>query len=159
MGLRYGLQTARDLFDKLQRDVHLLDEEVTSDRMFNLVVTARHLPEWIEKESGIKRLDELRDTDLFKTCRDIADASKHFELEEDRAKKTKVDEVSSRRGFGVGRYGKGGYGVGEESISIKIKSQDPVNALEFARRLIDLYTPFFECEAAQGAASFGNKSL
>jgi hypothetical protein len=138
MSLRYGLQTAHDLFDKLQRDVQLLDEEVTSDRMFNVVVTARHLAEWIEKERGI-RLNELHDTDLFKTCRDIANASKHFEL----TKQTEVDEVSSSRGYGVGRYGKGGFGVGEESISIKVKSQDPVNALEFARRLIDLYRPFF----------------
>jgi hypothetical protein len=143
MSLRYGLQTARDLFDKLQRDVQLLDEEVTSDRMFNFVVTARHLAEWIEKESGIDGLNKLRDTDLFKTCRDIADASKHFELWEDKAKQTKVDEVSSERGYGVGRYGKGGFGIGEESIGIKVKSQDPVNALEFARRLIDLYRPFF----------------
>jgi hypothetical protein len=143
MSLRYGLQTARDLFDKLQRDVQLLDEEVTSDRMFNVVVTARHLAEWIEKESGIDRINELRDTDLFNTCRDIADASKHFELSEDMAKQTRVDEVSSERGFGLGRHGKGGFGVGQESISIKVKSQDPVNALEFARRLIDLYRPFF----------------
>jgi hypothetical protein len=143
LSLRYGLQTARDLFDKLKRDVQLLDEEITSDRMFNVVVVARHLVEWIEKESSIERLNQIRDTDLFKTCRDIADASKHFKLNKDRAKQTKVDEVSSSRGFGVGRYGKGSFGVGEESISIKVKSQDPVNALEFARSLIDLYSPFF----------------
>ena len=50
MALRFGLRTASDLFAKLRRDAALLDEEVTSDLFFNFVVTARHLPEWIEKD-------------------------------------------------------------------------------------------------------------
>ena len=49
------------------------------------VVAARHLPEWIDKDASFvpeKRPDPsaVRDTDLYRACRDIADASKHFEL-------------------------------------------------------------------------------
>ena len=39
MSLTFGLQTPRDLLEKLKRDGSLLDDEVTSDRLFNFVIT------------------------------------------------------------------------------------------------------------------------
>lgn len=144
MSLRYGLVTGVQLFEKLCRDLALLVEEVTSDRIFNFVVTARHLPEWFENDSSApwatrSRLAKVQASSLYKICRDIADASKHFQLKPERARTTDVHEVSSERGYGLGRYGRGGYGVGEECITIVLDSGETLDALEFAQQVIDMY--------------------
>jgi len=117
--------------------------------MFNFVVTARHLPEWIEKDptappESKSALSAVRDTDVYRTCRDIADASKHFELTAKRSVESNVGEVSSDQGYGVGRYGKGGYGVGEESITVLLASGERTDALAFSRLILDLYRPLFK---------------
>jgi hypothetical protein len=50
MSLTYGLSTAKELLEKLQRDAALLDEEVTSDRFFNFVVTGYSLIDWVKND-------------------------------------------------------------------------------------------------------------
>ena len=59
MSLRYGLLTARDLFEKLERDFEVLDGQVTSDAVFNFVVTAYHLCEWITEDPSITPQESL----------------------------------------------------------------------------------------------------
>lgn len=140
MSLRYGLRTARDLFDKLRRDLGSLETQVSSDQLFNFVVTARHLPEWVERDPTVPQkvvagLPALRASSLYKACRDIADASKHFELTNARAERTNVSEVSSAQGYGVGRFGAGEYGVGEESIKIVTDDGNSIDALDFAKQV------------------------
>jgi hypothetical protein len=53
MSLTYGLRSARDLFGKLQRDAATLDEEVTSDKFFNFVVTTDSLRKWLENDPSV----------------------------------------------------------------------------------------------------------
>jgi hypothetical protein len=53
MTLTYGLSTTRDLFAKLQHDGVALDEEVTSYRLFNFVVTGYCMIDWIKNDPAI----------------------------------------------------------------------------------------------------------
>jgi hypothetical protein len=72
MSLTYGLQSARDLFAKLQRDAATLDKEVSSDNFFNFVVTGYSLVDWIEKDPSVSAFGKGRSQPA--TCRE-ADSS------------------------------------------------------------------------------------
>lgn len=94
MSLTYGLKTAKDLLDKLRRDAKMLDDEVSSDRFFNFVITGYSLIEWVMKDPSVpqsaKTTSEkanLYKNQWLKVCGDIADASKHFTLDLNRQKK------------------------------------------------------------------------
>ena len=135
----FALNSARDLFAKLQRDAELLDHEVTSDRFFNFVVTARHLAEWADKDPSVpiaarKRIRKFTKSERFLLCRDLANACKHFVLR----KSTVLVATRSARGYGVGRYGHGGYGVGEEEITLA-PEQGEYDAIVFAREIVAAY--------------------
>ena len=57
------------------------------------------------------------DAPWIKICGDLATASKNFTLT---TRKPITSVAESRRGYGLGRDGKGGWGVGEESIQIEL---------------------------------------
>lgn len=88
MGLTYGLSTVCDLFAKLQRDAALLEEEVTSDRLFNFVVTGWSLVDWIKNDPSVPAcakerslIKGLRADRWVQICGDLATASKHFSFD------------------------------------------------------------------------------
>lgn len=140
-----GLKTARDLYEKLKHDGDLIQKEVNSYDMFNFMITAYHILEWIKGESSISRaakkeLKKLRRIEDIQICRDIANANKHFAITR---YAPVVSKVESQRGFGVGRYGVGGFGRGEESITITLSDGINYNLLEFKNRVIQLYESYF----------------
>jgi hypothetical protein len=53
MPLLPGLDSAKDLHAKLQRDAALLEKEVSSDAFFNFVVTGYSLIDWIKNDPSI----------------------------------------------------------------------------------------------------------
>ena len=67
MSLTYGLQTAKELLEKLRRDAALLDEEVSSDRFFNFVVTGYSLIDWIKNDPAVPAAEGGRVTTLFRS--------------------------------------------------------------------------------------------
>jgi hypothetical protein len=145
MTLTYSLQTASDLYAKLKRDAVALDERVTGDGLFNLVVTGYHLAEWIRKDptaaTDIKaRLGEVQSHLIMRVCGDLANASKHFV----QRGKDSIKSAESTQGFGMGRYVKGPYGVGEESIQLTLEDGALVGAIEFSRRLLAVHSYVFE---------------
>lgn len=147
MSLTFGLTSAKELFAKLERDAALLDEEVTSDAFFNFVVTGYSLIDWVnedptvpgaaKKESEIQSLYRDR---WLQVCGDIAIAAKHFKLTE---RKPITKSASSERGFGMGRYGKGGYGVGEESITVKLDDGSEFTSLDLVQGVLSSWRNFF----------------
>jgi hypothetical protein len=132
------LKTARDLLGKLSRDADLLHEEVSSDRFFNFVVTAYSLADWIQNDPSVNQsakadLTRFRSMPCIKICRDLANASKHFQLDPKKNPNPKVASASSDQGFGVGRFGHGEFGVGEEEIFIALddgSTQDGFSLME-----------------------------
>ena len=147
MSLRYGLRSAADLFAKLRRDSAALEAEVSSDLTFNFVVTAYHLKEWIASDPSIEvdptKLERIARSKWFQACRDLANASKHFELDP-RRNPDPTQSAESEKGYGVGRSGVGAFGHGEEAISIELKSGETVTVLQLVQEIMALYQSFFE---------------
>jgi len=145
MSLTYGLNNAQDLFEKLKRDAALLEEEVTSDRFFNFVVTGYSLIDWVSHDpsvaiSGEKEIAKIKEVPVVKVCGDIANASKHFNLSR---RKPTTKNVSSNQGWGVGRFGKCGWGKGEEQIEIELNDGSRIDGLHFVQQVVDIWQLFF----------------
>lgn len=147
MALTFGLSSIRDLFAKLQRDAHALEEEVTSDRFFNFVVTGYSMIDWVENDPSVPFaakdgavVDGLRNDQWLKICGDLANACKHFTLNR---RKLVTASATSARGWGLGRYGKGGYGVGEESIEVQLDDGSRFHCLDLVKNVLAIWQNFF----------------
>jgi len=147
MSLTYGLSTVRDLFEKLKRDSTSLDDEVNSDRMFNFVVTVYSMIDWIKNDPSVPQsakcdseVQGLYNDRWLKVCGDLATASKHFSLTK---RRPITSSVTSSQGYGIGRYGKGGYGIGEEAIEINLSDGRTYDALELVEKVLDKWQCFF----------------
>lgn len=145
MALTYSLRTAADLYAKLKRDAAALDEEVSSDNAFDFLVTAHHLEEWIRKDPTTRgpiaeRLAALKPNSYLTLCSDLANASKHFV----QGRKGAIEEVHGDQGFGMGRYGKGSYGVGEESITIHLADGTSLSILDLSNEVMKFYGQVFD---------------
>ncbi len=140
--LTYGLQTPRDLLEKLKRDAALLDEEVTSDRFFNFVVTGYSLVDWLKHEPTVPLTDvtAMYQDKWIRICGNIANASKHFKQSKGN---TITSKVESRQGFGLGGFGKGGFGTGEEQIMIELNDGSSLNGLELGTGVLKTWDDFF----------------
>ena len=148
MSRTYGLQTARNLFEKLERDAQLLREEVSSDRFFNFVVTAYSLADWVHNDPNLPAaakvdLGRVRAMTEIQICRDLANASKHFQLNPKRNPNPTVAKAESEQGYGVGRYSVGGYGVGEEEITVSLSAGGSVNGLDVMEVVVRIWGQFF----------------
>jgi len=146
MNLCYSFKKARDLFDKMIRDADALQETVSGDRAFNFVITAFHLKEWVEQDPSVPQsakdnLVKISKNRYFQICRDLANASKHMVIT--RYQPSTAD-TSSNKGWNVGRYGKGPYGVGEESIKITHSDGSMISILELKDNMILLWKDFFQ---------------
>jgi hypothetical protein len=144
MALTYGLLSARSLYEKLQRDAKALEEEVNSDRFFNFVVTGYSLIDWVKKDPSVPQraqtaVNDIRRDPLIKTCRDLANASKHFTLDYPPI----TSSATSEQGFGQGRYGRGGFGLGEESIEVTLTDGSSFDCLELVEGVMNTWKNFF----------------
>jgi hypothetical protein len=147
MPLLPGLDSAKDLFAKLQRDAALLDNEVSSDGFFNFVVPGYSLIDWIKNDPSIPALakskpevDALYADTRLKVCGDLATAAKHFVL----TQRTPItSSATSCQGFGVGRFGKGGFGIGEESINVALNDGTNISALDLVEGVLGTWQSFF----------------
>jgi hypothetical protein len=126
--LRYGsLKTYRHLFDKLQRDIAAFGSSPTDDTLFNAMVTAWSLTDWVWED--IDRSPDMDDdlllltgkdsegkseperlTTTMQICKDITNGSKHAVI---RRYTPQVTRVSFTDGsYGSGLYGFSRYGGG-----------------------------------------------
>lgn len=152
MALTFGFNTARDLRDKLERDAaSLFDEAVTGDRFMNFVLTGYALIDWIKNDPAVPGaarqhsvVQGLYADHTLKICGDLANSVKHFTLTS-RTPITKNTDIDS--GFGVGRYGMGGYGVGEQEIVITLNDGTVLNALDFVQDVLIVWRSFFVAHA------------
>ena len=148
MSRTYGLRTANDLLAKLRRDAQLLREEVSSDRFFNFVVTAYSLADWIQNDPSVSSpakadLTRLRGTTQIQICRELANASKHFQLDPKKSPNPKVASADSEQGYGVGSWGVGDYGVGEEEITVWLNAGEGISGLEVMEDVLEEWNQFF----------------
>jgi hypothetical protein len=143
----FGLTSPPDLFAKLQRDADLLDKQVTSDCVFNFVVTGYSLIDWIKNDSRLpsSARNATATNTLYRDlriCGDLANGCKHFVLGRNK-RKAVTSAATTETGYGVGRFGKGGYGIGEESIVIRLNDGSTIDCLAFVRDVLSVWEKFF----------------
>lgn len=158
MPLTYGLSSICDLFEKLQRDAAALDEEITSDRLFNFVLTGYSMIDWIKNDPSVPTSAKdtaaiekaLYSDKWLKICGDLATASKHFKL----TKRIPItSSATSANGFGMGRYGKGGYGVGEENIVVELNDGTSIDCLDLVNGVQATWQRFFSTHGICASAA------
>ncbi len=147
MSLTLGFSSLRDVFAKLKRDAAALDAEVTSDALFNFVITGYSMIDWVKKDLSVpisakaaSVVQALYNDRWLKVCGDLATAGKHFSLT---SRNPITDSTTSGRGFGVGRYGAGVYGVGEENIEILLNDETTFNCLDLVKGVLSTWETFF----------------
>jgi hypothetical protein len=148
MPLTFGLSSVRELFAKLKRDANLLDAEVTSDRLFNFVVTGYSMIDWVRNDPSVpasakaeNEVNLLRVDPWLKVCGDLATACKHFSF----TRRVPITQsADAREGYGCGRFGKGTYGVGESSIEIQMNDGTAFSGLDLVNGVISKWQAFFE---------------
>jgi hypothetical protein len=145
LSLTFGFASIRDLFEKLKRDAAALDEQVTSDRLFNFAVTGYSMIDWVKNDPSVPspaKLDvhHLYGLQWLKICGNVANGCKHFTLTTANPITTSARSAS---GWGCGRYGKGAWGVGEESISILLNDGTSLSGLQLVEGVLLTWEQFF----------------
>jgi hypothetical protein len=141
----FGLQTPRDLLVKLKKDAEILDDEVTAGRFFNFAITAYHLMDWVKNSpaatEAVKSAAEAMHRDRWiKVCGDLPNTGKHLVL----ASRTPITEKAElQQGYGVGRFGKGGYGLREEEIIVTLEDGGTMNCLDLVKTVVKIWDSFF----------------
>jgi len=135
--LTYGLHSPCDLLKKLKFEAERLEQNFNSYDLFNFVVTAYHLCDWVHKVH--KNLN---------IPLDLANASKHFGIDPNHPASKKYPPITSHAdsvlGYGVGRYGSGGYGIGEEKIIIEIEDTgtgkiETFDAYDLVNKVVEIW--------------------
>ncbi|WP_189472964.1 hypothetical protein [Litchfieldella qijiaojingensis] len=140
-----GLDSALDLFRKVDRDRAVLSSKVTPDAFFNFVVTANSLVDWVKNDPAVSSLakqecEKLVQSDQWlRACRDLANGSKHFVINR---YEPMVEHADASSGYSKGRYGVGVYGQGEWSIIVSWNG-GKYTALKFAEHVVDVWSTFF----------------
>lgn len=149
MALTFGFNSVHDLFAKLQRDGKILENDaVSGDAFFNFVVTGYSMIDWVKNDPTVPAsakvgpiVQALYSDQWLKVCGDLATAAKHFTL---RQRVPITDSAKTEKGFGVGRYGMGGYGEGEENIELELNDGTKYNALDLVRGVLATWNQFFQ---------------
>jgi len=95
------------------------------------------MPNDVRAQSVLEK--ELYTNNWLKICGDIATASKHFKLDR---RIPITSSVISSKGYGSGRYGKAGYGIGEEGIDITLNDGTSLNSLDFVHNVVQTWKEF-----------------
>lgn len=103
--------------------------------------------DWVKNDPSVSSaakvpaiVESLYNDHWLKVCGDLATASKHFTL----TKRTPItSSASSLSGFGVGRFGKGVYGVGEESIEVCLNDGTSFHCLDMVQGVLSSWQTFF----------------
>ena len=148
MTLTYGFNSIGDVLAKLEREAKALrEEEVNGDRFYNFVITGYSMIDWVRNDPTVPAsakhagaVDGLYSDRWLKICGDLATASKHFNL----TRRIPITSTSTTEsGWGIGRFGKGGYGVGEENIEVTLNDGTVLNALEIVQGVQATWKAFF----------------
>ena len=140
----FGLHTARDLLAKVRRDLKRLERNPQdTDAAFDLFVTARHVPDWIEATGGPDAAKLFAQHVELRVCRHIADGAKHFEATRSNHKQVSGTTISPG-GFYASGFSSAAFQVGH--LSIDLDSTDTatvafggtIDAVRLARRVIEV---------------------
>jgi len=114
--------------------------------MFNFVVTGYSMIDWVKNDPSVPAtakaasvVQGLYKDKWLKVCGDLATASKHFTFT---SRVPITSSAATVQGFGLGRYGKGGYGVGEESIEVQLNDGTSFHCLDLVQGVVGSWQSF-----------------
>lgn len=137
----FSFSMPRDLLEKAQRDLKILQMNPNIDTVFNYFVTAYHVVDYVKANdlAPESAIDGLYQEEDFRMCRFICNKGKHLSL------RTGDEYDTYRRpGSTLGDFtlGETLLGVGEAYLVIGEEGQ--IDVVELAERIIDRWTRFFE---------------
>lgn len=123
----------RDLFKKLERDYHRLQENpLDQGAAFDFLVTAYHMLEWAYTGHSAKRSTMEKDTILLKVASQLANGAKHFH---------RYGETRWR--FQVGAFQSDAFDIGRLEIRLEgdaaAELGDSIGALPLAEKLLHFW--------------------
>lgn len=144
MALRYGLNNPPDLLAKLHRDHERIKEKVTPDSLFNFVVTAYHITDWVQNDPEVpnnvkNELQTIRANVWLRTCRDLANASKHFTLD-----KNYKNQVAAKTSVIAAHVGEAASVSADSSIVIVLNDGQRFDPLALAQGVMAVWDTFFQ---------------
>jgi hypothetical protein len=139
----FELNDARDLFKKLERDYHRLQENpLDQDAAFDFFVTAYHMLEWAYPGHSAKRNAMEKDTVLLKIASHLANSAKHFRLTQ--PKHTYITGLEKQDGaFQTGAFQADAFDIGRLEIHLEgdaaAELGDSIGALPLAEMLLHFW--------------------
>ncbi|MDD5587418.1 MAG: hypothetical protein PHY92_10785, partial [Alphaproteobacteria bacterium] len=122
-----------------------LDKLVNSYDLFNFLCTIEHLHDWTEKDGSILKTD-IPDNraGTLNVVRLLCNRAKHFKkVRTDQ--KGKVGETAPdtcvKKGYGMGRFGVGLYGVGEPSYTVDVEGTE-THVLQICKEAMAIWEKF-----------------
>jgi hypothetical protein len=140
--------SAAEHFSKLKRVCERLDAEVHKDDLDDFFKTAYHLIEITEKCSTTTPAQKAQATALrrdpeMELCREIANRQKHYTLSPLSHPSPAIADATIRQGYGMGRFGKGGYGLGEQSVILNFTDGTQREARDLANSIFGKFARVF----------------
>ncbi len=140
--------SAEEHFQKLTKVFRRIQDNLHKDDLDDFFKTAYHLIEITNMDENATSSQKsmasaLRQDIEMQICRDIANAAKHFRLDPKRNPSPTIERASTCEGFGVGRFGKGAYGIGEQSVTLHLSDGTTTNALILVERIFAKWAEIF----------------
>lgn len=119
-----------------------------ADDLDDFCKTAWHLVELVERDANSTRemrklASRLRSDPGISLCEHAANVEKHGTSKPKVAKKVGLNAVEINQGWGIGGFGRGGYGVGEQDITFKFDDGTERNAFDFAAAVLNKWEKIF----------------
>jgi hypothetical protein len=144
-GHLFELRTAKDLFNKLKRNLVRLEQNpVDEDAAFDFFVTAYHILDWLYPGRDNKgQRDTHRDSEpLLQVCDDLCNGAKHFHL--DAARHNRVSDTLTEAGaFDAGGFQQDAFDVGKLVVELSGTAAQSLGAkrevLQLARDVVNYW--------------------
>ena len=140
--------SAAEHHDKLRKVLGRIEAEVHKDDLDDFFKTAYHLIEITEKDPATTLAQKAAalvlsaDGDM-KICREVCLRQKHFTLRPKHHRSPKTADATTKQGWDVGRYGKSGFGIGEQSVTINLTDGTTRDALDLVRGIAAKWAAVF----------------
>ena len=141
-------KSAAEHHQKLLRVLARIEQAVHRDDLDDFFKTAYHLLEITEADPQATPAQKaaaaaLRGDQDLQVCRDIANRQKHFKVDPKRNPAPKAKGAAIHEGYGIGRYGRGAYGAGEQRARIHLSDGTQVDALDLVRSVAAKWAAVF----------------
>jgi hypothetical protein len=152
MPLPFENQTARDKLNKCKQEATELEKEVTDDVFIRFACEAWHLCDWVLNDprsskaakKEIRRWKKNPPIPELAICQDVANGYKHKKIT---IYRPSTAAMSNDRGYGLGGFGKAGFGIGEQHIALTMDDGKILDAMKIVQGVLALWDDFFNRHA------------